>query len=489
MNNFKKMLAVCGNSVAASGGASPWGYTHSYQGLGLINPRITINGDDLVCFGGYNAGAASIKKDGSDVNWSKQYTGPVITHSTYGNETPSFGNIKSYNRPLVISSTKTIFEQNGVWLWTSPSFLYFQFTVYKFINTGTGALTSTKIIPQENSYQTHTSSMYVKFYGFCCDSSGNYMLSYESANDAYLEGYNSSDVLQWTKKTSSTSDGYLPLVQNIGTDTEVPCVEESEFRFAKVNITTGAVSNYNGKKISGNNTGTYAGGRGVDQLGYDSSGNLSFVQKGVDETDASTTSTRQEVWVRMSSTGTVVSAYGIAYLLSSTIDSMAAMDGSDNLYLLTRDNGESTSTTPEYGPKIIKVASDGTVVWERVITSDYTGTSTCTVYDINVSGDDSLFYVTCRIRHTSPFGYDYVILALPTDGTATTFTASSKTYYFKALTDGNSRFAVNSYTHTVATDTGTATWSTATSPGSFTDGIAASSDSDLTESFTEFTVS
>ena len=121
MNNFKKMLAVCGNSVV--GGASPWGYTHTYQGLGLVNSKITITNDDLVCFGGYNAGAASIKKDGSAVNWSKEYTGPVITHSTYGNETPSYGNIKSYNRPLVLSSTKTIFEQNGVWLWTSPSFI------------------------------------------------------------------------------------------------------------------------------------------------------------------------------------------------------------------------------------------------------------------------------------------------------------------------------------------------------------------------------
>ena len=48
MNNFKKLLAVCGNSVAAASGASPWGYTHSYQGLGLVNARITIYGDDLI---------------------------------------------------------------------------------------------------------------------------------------------------------------------------------------------------------------------------------------------------------------------------------------------------------------------------------------------------------------------------------------------------------------------------------------------------------
>ena len=486
MNNFKKMLAVCGNSVV--GGASPWGYTHTYQGLGLVNSKITITNDDLVCFGGYNAGAASIKKDGSAVNWSKEYTGPVITHSTYGNETPSYGNIKSYNRPLVLSSTKTIFEQNGVWLWTSPSFLYFQFTVYKFINTGTGALTSTRIIPQENSYQTTTSSIYVEVFGFCCDSSGNYMLSFESGNQAYLQGYNSSDVLQWTKKTSSKADGLIPLVENIGTDTEVPCVEDGENRFVKVNITTGAISNYNGKRLSGFQT-TSNTSRGVERLGYDSSGNLSHIQNDTEETDANTTPTRQQVWIRMSSSGSVVSAYGIAYLPSSQQSYAACMDGSDNLYFIHRDDGESGETTSEYGPKIIKIASDGSTVWERVITSDYTGTSTCNVYDINVSGDDSLFYVTCRIRHTSPFGYDYAILALPTDGTATTFTAGSKTYYFKALTDGNSRFAVNSYSHTVSNDTGTATWSTATSPGSFTAGIAVSSDSDLTESYTEFTVS
>ena len=488
MNSFKKMLAVCGNSVSTSS-ASPWGYTHGYQGLGLINPKITITNDDLVCFGGYNAGAASIKKDGSDVNWSKEYTGPVITHSTYGNETPSFGNIKSYNRPLVVSSTKTIFEQNGVWLWTSPSFLYFQFTVYKFINTGTGALTSTKIIPQENSYQTTTSSIYVEVFGFCCDSSGNYMLSYESGNNAYLEGYNSSDVLQWTKKTSNKYDGLIPLVENIGTDTEVVCREDGENRFVKVNITTGAISNYNGKRLSGNNTGTNTANQGLERLGYDSSGNLSFVHSGVDESDGSTTPTKQHVWVRMSSTGTVVSAYGIAYLPSAQVDYMACMDSSNNLYFMHRDDSESTQTTSEYGPKIIKIASDGSTVWERVITSDYTGSSNCTIYDINVSGDDSLFYVTCRIRHTSPVGYDYMILALPTDGTATTFTAGSKTYYFKALADGNSRFAVNSYSYTVSNDTGTATWSTATSPGSYTAGIAASSDSNLSESFTEFTVS
>tara|TARA_R100000030_G_scaffold4681_1_gene3233 strand:+ start:832 stop:2295 length:1464 start_codon:yes stop_codon:yes gene_type:complete len=487
MNSFKKMLAVCGNSVSTSS-ASPWGYIHSYQGLGLINPKITITNDDLVCFGGYNAGAASIKKDGSDVNWSKEYTGPVITHSTRGNETPSFGNIKSYNRPLVLSSTKTIFEQNGVWLWTGP-FLYFQFTVYKFINTGTGALISTKIIPQENSYQTATSGIYVEVFGFCRDSSGNYMLSYESENNAYLEGYNSSDVLQWTKKTTDKYDGLIPLVENIGTDTEVVCREDGENRFVKVNITTGAISNYNGKRLSGNNTATNTANQGLERLGYDSSGNLSFVHSGVDETDANTTPNKQHVWVRMSSTGTVVSAYGIAYLPSVQVDYMACMDGSNNLYFMHRDDGESSQTTSEYGPKIIKIASDGSTVWERVITSDYTGSSNCTIYDINVSGNDNLFYVTCRIRHTSPFGYDYVILALPTDGTATTFTAGSKTYYFKALADGNSRFAVNSYSHTVSNDTGTATWSTATSPGNYTAGIAASSDSDLTENFTEFTVS
>ena len=163
------------------------------------------------------------------------------------------------------------------------------------------------------------------------------------------------------------------------------------------------------------------------------------------------------------------------------------MDGSDNLYFMHRDDGESGETTSEYGPKIIKLASDGTTVWERVITSNYAGTSVCTIYDINVSGD--LVYVTCRIRHGSPFGYDYAIFAFPTDGTTTTFSGGGKTYYFKALTDGNSRFAVNSYTHTVTTDTGTATWSTATSPGNYTAGIAASSDSDLTENFTVLTSS
>ena len=486
MNNFKKMLAVCGNSVA--GGASPWGYMHSYQGLGLINARISFYDDSLVCFGGYNAGAASIKKDGSAVNWSKEYTGPVITHSTYGNETPSFGNIKSYNRPLVLSSTKTILEQNGVWLWTSPSFLYFQFTVYKFINTGTGALISTRIIPQETSYQTSTSGIYVEVFGFCRDSSGNYMLSFESGNNAYLQGYNSSDVLQWTKKTSSKSDGLIPLVENIGTDTEVPCVEDGENRFVKVNITTGAISNFNGKRLSGFQT-TSNTSRGVERLGYDSSGNLSFIQNDTEETDANTTPTRQQIWIRMSSTGTVESAYGIAYLPSGQQSYAACMDGSDNLYFMHRDDGESGETTSEYGPKIIKIASDGSTVWERVITSDYTGSSNCTIYDINVSGDESLFYVTCRIRHTSPFGFDTFILALPTDGTATTFTAGSKTYYFKPLTDGNSRFAITSYSHTVSTDTGTATWTTVSSPGDYTAGIAASSDSDLTQSYTDLTVS
>jgi len=487
MNNFKKMLAVCGNSVSGSS-ASPWGYVISaYQGLGFANPKISFYDDSIILFGGYNAGAASIKKDGSDVNWSKEYTGPALTHSTYGSDNPSFGNIKSYNRPLVLSSTKTIFEQNGVWLWTSPTFLYFQFTVYKFINTGTGALTSTKIIPQENSYQTHTSSIYVEVFGFCCDSYGNYMLSYESGNQAYLEGYNSSDVLQWTKKTSDRYDGLIPLVENIGTDTEVVCREDGENRFVKVNITTGAISNYNGKRLSGNNTGTNLANRGFERLGYDSSGNLSFVQTGVDETDANTTPNRQHVWVRMSSSGSVVSAYEIAYLPSSQQNYAACMDGSDNLYFMHRDDGESGETTSEYGPKIIKLASDGTTVWERVITSNYAGTSVCTIYDINVSGD--LVYVTCRIRHGSPFGYDYAIFAFPTDGTTTTFSGGGKTYYFKALTDGNSRFTVNSYTHTVTTDTGTATWSTATSPGNYTDGIAASSDSDLTENFTVLTSS
>jgi|TARA_Y100000289_G_scaffold65259_1_gene78503 hypothetical protein len=488
MNNFKKLLAVCGNSVAAASGASPWGYTHSYQGLGLVNARITIYGDDLICFGGYNAGAASIKKDGSDVNWSKQYTGPTITHSTQGNETPSFGDIKSYNRPLVVTSTKTIFEQNGVWLWFSP-FLYTQFTVYKFINTGTGALTSTKIVPQETAYNTTTSGIFVEVFGFCCDGSGNYMLSFESANQAYLQGYNSSDVLQWTKKTTSKSDGLIPLVENIGTDTEVVCREDGENRFVKVNITTGAVSNYNGKKLSGNNTSTSLANGGLERLGYDSSGNLSFVHREVDESDASTTPNKQHVWVRMSSAGSVVSSYGIAYLPSAQIDFKACMDSSDNLYLMHRDDGESGETTSEYGPKIIKIASDGTTVWERVITSDYAGTSNCSIHDINVSGDDDLFYVTCRLRHTSPGGYDTMILALPVDGTATTFTYGSKTYYFKALADGNSRFAVNSYSYTVSNDTGTATWSTATSPGDYTAGIGTSSDSDLTESFTELTVS
>ena len=190
-----------------------------------------------------------------------------------------------------------------------------------------------------------------------------------------------------------------------------------------------------------------------------------------------------------SSTGSVVSAYGIAYLPSAQQQFRASMDSSDNLYFMHRDDSDNTQTTSEYGPKIIKIASDGSTVWERVITSDYTGTSTATIYDIAVSGDDELFYVTCRIRHSSPFGFDYAVFALPTDGTATTFTAGSKTYYFKALADGNSRFAVNSYSYTVSNDTGTATWSTATSPGSYTAGIAASSDSNLSESFTEFTVS
>ena len=258
--------------------------------------------------------------------------------------------------------------------------------------------------------------------------------------------------------------------------------------FSKVNITTGAISNYNGKKLSGYNTSqTY--NRDIEQLGYDSSGNISYISENVDESDGSTTPTGQHVWIRMSSTGSVVSAYGIAYLPSAQQQFRASMDSSDNLYFMHRDDSENTQTTSEYGPKIIKIASDGSTVWERVITSDYTGTSTATIYDIAVSGDDELFYVTCRIRHSSPFGFDYAVFALPTDGTATTFTAGSKTYYFKALADGNSRFAVNSYSHTVSNDTGTATWSTATSPGSFTAGLGLSEDDDLTDSYTEFTVS
>ena len=42
MNNFKKMLVVCGNSVASTG-ASPWGYLFaSYSGLGLVNSKMTL---------------------------------------------------------------------------------------------------------------------------------------------------------------------------------------------------------------------------------------------------------------------------------------------------------------------------------------------------------------------------------------------------------------------------------------------------------------
>lgn len=488
MNNFKKMLAVCGNSASSSAGGA-WGYLFSYQGLGLVNPRLTFDNDNesIIFFGGYSSGIASIKKDGSDVNWSKEYTGPVLTHSTRGTDSPSWSTIESYQRPLILSSTKTLLYQAGTWLYTNP-YLFLYFSVFRFINTGTGAITSTKVIPQETAYNAATASIYVNHYGMCCDSSGNYMLSFESGNQAYLEGYNSSDVLQWTKKTSSKTDGAIPLVGNIGSDTEVPCVEYGENRFIKVNITTGAISNYNGKRLSGYNP-SNNGSRGVKQLGYDSSGNISYISEQVDETDANTTPTRQDVWVRMSSTGTVVSQYGIAYLPSTSSISRACMDENDNLYYMHWDRDESTQTTSEYGPKIIKIASDGTVVWERVITSNYAGTGTVTIYDIAVSGDDELFYVTCRIRHGTPSGYDYALFALPTDGTATTYTAGSKTYNFKALTDGNSRFAVTSYSHTVSNDTGTATWSTATSPGSYTAGLGSSSDSDLTESFTEFTVS
>ena len=73
--------------------------------------------------------------------------------------------------------------------------------MFRFINTGTGAHISSRVIPQENSFNGATASMYANHYGMCCDSSGNYMLSFESANEeTYLEGYNSNDVLQWTKK-------------------------------------------------------------------------------------------------------------------------------------------------------------------------------------------------------------------------------------------------------------------------------------------------
>lgn len=488
MNNFKKMLAVSGNSVASTGGA--WGYLFpNYSGLGLVNPRMTFDNDNesIIFFGGYNQGAASIKKDGSSVNWNKSFSGPNLTHSTRGTDSPSWRTIDSYQRPLILSSTKTLFYQGGTWLWTNP-YLFLYFPVFRVINTGTGDITSTRVIPQETSYDTATATIGIQHYGMCCDSSGNYILSFESGNYAYMEGYNSSDVLQWTKRTSSTLDGAIPLVRNIGTDTEVPCIEHRENRFIKVNITTGAISNYNGKKLSGYNP-SQSYNRDIEQLGYDSSGNISYISENVDETDANTTPTGQQVWIRMSSTGTVVSAYGIAYLPNNQKIFRASMDSSDNLYYLHYDGGESTQTTSEYGPKIIKIASDGTVVWERVITSDYTGTSTCTIYDIAVSDDDELFYVTCRIRHSSPFGYDYAVFALPTDGTATTYTAGSKTYNFKALADGNSRFAVTSYSYTVSNDTGTATWSTATSPGTYTSGLGSSSDTDLTDSYTEFTVS
>tara|TARA_R100000030_G_scaffold16853_1_gene11295 strand:+ start:1707 stop:3173 length:1467 start_codon:yes stop_codon:yes gene_type:complete len=488
MNNFKKLLAVSGNSVATST-AEPWGYMHGYQGLGMLNSKITINGDDLVCFGGYNGGAASIKKDGSAVNWSKQYTGPVLTHSSRGSDTPSYDDLDTFQRPLVLSSTKTIFPQEGLWLYLSP-FLALYYKGYKFINTGTGSVTSDRIIPQETSYDSASSGIYVDSHTFCRDSSGNYILCFESSNEAYMEGYNSSDVLQWTKKTSSKGDLLKPLVENIGTDTLVPCVEAGEMRFAYVNITTGAVSNFNGKRLSGyQSTGTY--NIGTERLGYDSSGNISLMQKSVEEFDSNTVGSRQQVWIRMSSGqyGSVVSAYGISYILSSQESFAACMDSSDNLYFMARDDDESNATTPEYGPKIIKLASDGTTVWERVITSSYTGTSICTIYDINVSGNDDLFYVTCRLRHSNPLGYDTFILALPTDGTSTTFSGGGKTYYFKPLTDGNSRFAITSYSHTVSTDTGTATWSTATSPGNYTTAIGASSDSDLTQSYTDLTVS
>ena len=136
MNNFKKMLVVSGNSVASTGGA--WGYLFaSYSGLGLVSPRMTFDNDNesIIFFGGYNQGAASIKKDGSSVNWNKDFNGPALTHATKGTKSPSWRTIDSYQRALILSSTKTLIYQGGLWLYFNP-FVALYFSMFRFINTG-----------------------------------------------------------------------------------------------------------------------------------------------------------------------------------------------------------------------------------------------------------------------------------------------------------------------------------------------------------------
>ena len=489
---YRFLRAAAGNSAAA-GTSGAWGM----WALNVTNPKIVFDtyNDAILLDGGYNR-IVSVERDGSGIKWSKDYSGLTLTHTTRGTDNPSFGGIRSGHRPLILSSNRAVCYKSGTWLYTNP-YLFLYFNLYHTINLSTGAHVSTFLPNQEADFDSATSSMYLLIYGMCQDSSGNYAICYESADKWFMQGYNSSGTLQWTIAQSSTYDGYQPMVNNIGSNTLIPMIGYNKRKYCYINMSTGAKTTWRQELSASGTTSLIA--NTFHTLGYDSNGHIAYVNNRLAESDTSTSATQSPVITRLNAStgaveGTSVQMTYKPESAQSNIGPEFAMDSSDNVYFMCNDRNEVNQTTPEWGPKMIKVAPDGTVEWERVLTSDYTTTSTsasCTTYDIAVSGDsdadDPFFFVTVRIRHTSPYGYSYFFAALPRDGTETTLTDGSYTFEFKALDDGNSRFAVNTYTGYSNTGTNAVTAnSTQTTPTNYTSNVSSFSDSDGSTSYSAF---
>jgi len=470
------LRAAAGNTGGGGGGITPWGW---YGSSIVTNPSVTLDPStgDLHLHGGYRQ-SALIQGDGSNYTWKRGWTGGNLTSTVNGTMNSSGQGLGILDgRALIIGSTVVTLETNywsggGVTLRTWRHLIR---------NLSNGTISANYIKPYYNvDWEDATASTYYSQIGrLAKDSSDNYIVPFYHGQNT-VEGYDSSHTKQWTKQYNNMP---YPIARTTTSGNLIPCVSYYYMSPFYLNATTGAITGQQ-------NTITIAGNTFNSQnkslAGYDSNGHPAWCYGARNYNSA----WRNILLKYNMSTGALLQKTSIQYLPTSTSTSgYALIDSNDDFYfVMFSDNGsgESGQTTPEYGPKILKIDSSGSVVWERVITAGATTSHTSYVYGFELSDDESVFYIAINSMRDSNNTSRNWVLAFPTAGTATQLTDGTVTVDFKALTDGTSRFSVTASDWRVSTTSSYVTVSSTgtTSYSPYTAGVAAITDTSQTLSYT-----
>jgi len=469
------LRAAAGNTGGGGGGITPWGW---YGSSIVTNPSVTLDPStgDLHLHGGYRQ-SALIQGDGSNYTWKRGWTGGNLTSTVNGTMTSSGQGLGAFvdSRALIIGSTVVTLETN---YWTGNG-VTLRTWRHLIRNLSNGSISANYIKPYYNiDWEDATADTYYSQYGLLAkDSSDNYIVPFYHGQNT-VEGYDSSHTKQWTKQYNVLP---LPIARTTISGNLIPCVSYTYMSPFFLNTTTGAITGQQ-------NTITIDGNTSLSQskslAGYDSNGHPAWCYGA-----RNYNSEWRNILLKYNmSTGALLQKTSIKYLpVASTSTGLARIDSNDNFYfVMFYDNGESTQSTPEYGPKILKIDSSGSVVWERVITAGATTSHTSYVYGFELSDDESVFYITINGMRDSGNTSRNWVLAFPTDGTATQLTDGSVTVDFKALTDATSRFSVTASDSLVST-TGSFTAITSTGTTSYspyTAGVASITDASQTLSRT-----